>query len=237
MYGRFPVPVGSGYRNGYLARPDQAGRFPTVILAPGLFGLSPAEKSLARSLARRGTAVVVLGLYPSQPRSEQDALRAYAKVDDGEAMQALDETARFLASPDLDWSHSDRIGLLGVDVGGRFSLAAAAHRPWAASVALLSTPLAGDDGRRYPVGDLLEHVGVPLLGLYGAADDLIDREAVDDAQNRNPSGSWLLYEGAGHGFYDAASPDYHPAAAADATTRLVSFFARTLPPPETADLG
>ncbi len=237
MYGRFPVPVGAGYRNGYLARPDKAGRYPTVILSPGLGGMTSAEKSLARALSRRGVAVVVLDLYPNRPTSPDAALRAYAGVGDGEALRAIEETVRFLSSPDVDWSHPQRLGLLGVDVGGRLSLIAATRRDWAGAVALISTPLIGDESREYPVSDLLNHIGFPVLGLYGAADPLIDTTTVDEAQDRNPSGSWLLYEGVGHGFYDAAAPDYDPAAAVDATNRLASFFAQTLPPPETPDLG
>ena len=33
MYGNLTVSVGSGYRGGYLARPDQAGRWPVVVVA------------------------------------------------------------------------------------------------------------------------------------------------------------------------------------------------------------
>ncbi len=54
MYGPLSVSVGAGYRRGYLARPDQAGRFPTVILSPDLDGLGAHEKHVARRLARRG---------------------------------------------------------------------------------------------------------------------------------------------------------------------------------------
>lgn len=237
MYGGFPVPVGSGYRNGYIARPDKAGRFPTVLVVPGLLGLSAHEKAVARALARRGIATIVVGCYPAQPAGDDHALRLYNQLDDGEAVRVLDETVQFLASPDVDWSIAGRHGVLGVDVGGRFALLAGATRPWVSGVALMSTPLTGDEGRRHQVADVLEHLATPVLALYGAADPLIAPETVDEAQRRNQAGSWLLYENAGHGFADEGSPDYDRAAAADAIARLIQFFTATLPAPEVPDLG
>ncbi len=238
MYGAFPVPVGSGYRSGYLARPDKAGRYPTVLLLPGLEGTTAHEKSVARGFARKGIATVVVDLYPPDAGTgHATGIAAYNALTDGEALRSLDEAAQFLESPDVDWSQSDRLGLLGFDVGGRFALIAAAHRAWAASAAVISTPLTGDEQRRYPVADMLEHVPVPVLGLYGAADDLIAAESVDEAQSRNQSGSWLLYEGAGHAFYDEAADEFDPAAAADASTRLAGFFTQTLPAAVLSELG
>ena len=76
-----------------------------------------------------------------------------------------------------------------------------------------------------------------MLGLYGAEDELIDTGTVDEAQRRNASGQWLLYEGAGHGFLDIEGENYHADAAADAAQRLIQFFAATLPPATVEELG
>jgi dienelactone hydrolase len=87
------------------------------------------------------------------------------------------------------------------------------------------------------VADMLNHVAVPVLGLYGSADQLIAAETVDAAQDRNQNGQWLLYEGAGHNFIDEGSSEYDPASAGDAESRIIQFFQSTLPKPETVDLG
>lgn len=236
MYGAFPVPVGSGYRRGYGARPDKAGRYPTVIVVPGIDGTTANEKSFARGLARRGIAAVVVDLY-SSTGTGRSGLDSYNSLDDGEALRSLDETAGFLESPDVDWSLAQRVGVLGFDVGGRFALITAAHRQWVAAAAVVSTPLTGDEHRRFPIADMLAHLAVPVLGLYGANDSLIAVETIDEAQSRNGSGSWLLYDGAGHAFYDEAADEFDPAAAADATARLTGFFAQTLPAAVLAELG
>jgi carboxymethylenebutenolidase len=237
MYGALAVSVGAGYRRGYLARPDQAGRFPVVILTPDLDGLGAHERNIARRLARQGIAVLVVDLYRSQPRDQQEALAAYDTLTDGEAIRTIDETYDYLRSEDIDWAHTDKVGLLGLDIGGRFSLIDAAHRRWVGATAVVSTPLTGDEDRQFQAAEILRHLSVPVLGLYGADDHLIDRDTVDEAQNRNPSGQWLLYEGANHAFIDEESPDYHEASAEDALIRLSEFFLHHLPPASKVTLG
>ncbi|HSJ27917.1 MAG TPA: dienelactone hydrolase family protein [Acidimicrobiia bacterium] len=237
MYGPLAVSVGAGYRNGYLARPDQAGRFPTVILAPDLDGLGAHEKHVARRLARHGLAVLAVDFYVDPPSDRTGALAAYHALSDGEAMRTLDETYDYLRSDDIDWAHTERVGLLGLDVGGRFSLISAAHRRWVGGAAVVSTPLTGDEDRRFQVADVLRHIGVPVLGLYGRDDDLIDTDSVDEAQDRNVTGQWLLYEGAGHAFLDEVGDDYDEASAEDAIARLTEFFTTNLPAKAELALG
>lgn len=237
MYGPIPVSVGAGYRRGYLSRPDQAGRFPTVILTPDLDGLGPHEKHVARRLARRGVAVLVVDLYRSRPTDRTGALEAYHRLTDAEAMRTIDETYQYLRAEDMTWAHTTRIGLLGLDVGGRFSLIDAAHRPWVGSAAVVSTPLTGDEERGFQTAEILRHLAVPILGLYGSEDELVDPETVDEAQTRNPTGTWLLYDGAGHSFLDEVGPGYHEASAEDALVRLAGFFVANLPAKEEVLLG
>ena len=237
MYGTFPVPVGIGYRPGYLARPDEAGRFPVVLAFPGVGGLKSYQKELCRRLARRGFACLAVDLYPGDDGQIGDGLAAYASQSDRAISSDIDEAHEFLESEDVFWAIPDRCGVLGIDVGGRFALITGATRPWARAAVVISTPLTGDENRESQVADMLNHLAVPVLGLYGSADQLIAADTVDAAQDRNQNGQWLLYDGAGHDFIDDSSPEYDPAAAADAESRITQFFQSTLPKPETVDLG
>lgn len=232
MYGSFRVPVGSGYRPGYLARPDEAGKFPTVVALPGIGGLKSYEKELCRRLARRGFACLAVDLYPGD-----DGLTAYASQSDRAILSDIDEAHEFMESDDVFWAIPDRCAVLGIDVGGRFALIAGATRPWARAVVVVSTPLTGDENREFQVADMLNHLAVPVLAMYGTADPLIAPETIDAAQDRNQSGQWLLYDGAGHDFFDDGSPDYDAGAAADAEGRITQFLQAALPKPETVDLG
>jgi dienelactone hydrolase len=124
-----------------------------------------------------------------------------------------------------------------LDVGGRFAIAAAATRPWVKSLAVAYTPLTGDEDRGFQVASYLDNLPVPVLGLYGADDELIDAGTIDEAQRRNEHGLWLLYEGAGHGFLDVDADLYDADSAEEAFQRLIEFFKANLPQPEELDLG
>lgn len=237
MYGNLTVSVGSGYRSGYLARPDQAGSWPVTVLVHDLDGVGSHEKYLAHRLARKGIAVVAVSLYPTPVEPGAGGLDAYHDLTDAQALRVLDETHEYLSSDDIEWAQTERIGMLGLDVGGRFALITAAHRSWVGASAVVSTPLTGDEDRSFPVADMLGHLATPLLGLYGTDDELIDTDTVDEAQARNPGGQWLLYQDAGHGFLDEGRPNFDAAAYEDAVVRLANFFTQNLPPARPIDLG
>jgi len=233
LYGSWPIPVGTQHSDGYIARPDEAGKFPVVLVVPGLNGLGSFEKDICRRLARSGIAALSLDMYGSQA----DPLTAYNALTDSRAASYLDEIHEFIDSEDVTWNVSSNVGVLGMDVGGRFALMKAAKTDWVRSVAVASAPLTGDEEREFRVADYLDHLPVPVLGLYGAADELIDAGSVDEAQRRNDHGQWLLYDGAGHGFFDVEAPDFDQAAADDAFARIVAFFQATLEPAIVEDLG
>ncbi|HLF43420.1 MAG TPA: dienelactone hydrolase family protein [Acidimicrobiia bacterium] len=233
MYGACPIPMGTGHRTGYLARPDTAGRFPVTFVLPSLDGLGSFEKDLCRRLARNGILAISLDFY----RQAGDPLDGYNTLSDARAIADLDELHAYVVSDDLEWAVGDEIAMLGVDVGGRFGLISAATRPWVRSLVLAYTPLTGDEDREYQVADFLDHLPVPVLGLYGADDDLVHPSTVDEAQNRNQHGQWLLYPGARHRFLDIDALDYNASASEDAMGRILAFLKETLPPAIEEELG
>lgn len=233
MYGAWPIPVGTQHSDGYIARPDEAGKFPVVLVVPDLNGMGSFEKDICRRLARSGIAALSLDLY----RSSSDPLTAYDDLTDARAASDLDEIHEFIQSDDVDWNVSSQVGIFGADVGGRFALMKAATREWVRSVAVCGTPLTGDEDREFQIAQYLDNLPVPVMGLYGAEDELIDPGSVDEAQRRNEHGQWLLYEGVGHGFLDVDAPGFDQAAADDAFARLVAFFQATLDPAVVEELG
>lgn len=233
MYGPLPIPVGASHRTGYIARPDEAGKVPVVFVVPDLDGMGSFEKDLCRRLAREGFAALTIDLYGGTG----EPLDLYNSLSDARALAILDELHQFVVSDDVGWNVEERMGILGIDVGGRFAIIKAATREWVRSLALCSTPLTGDEEREHQVAEYLDHLPVPVLGLYGADDDLIDAESVDEAQRRNDHGQWLLYESLGHGFLDIDGDDFDQSAADDAFARLVAFFRGSLAKAEIEDLG
>jgi carboxymethylenebutenolidase len=233
MYATWPIPVGASHRNGYIARPDESGKVPVVFVIPDLDGMGSFEKDICRRLAREGFAALSIDLYGK----EGDALDLYHEMTDDRALYVLDELHQYVVSDDIDWNVEGRVGILATDVGGRFGLIKAATRDWVRSLALCYTPLTGDEEREHQVADYLDHLPIPVLGLYGAEDELIDTSTVDEAQRRNDHGQWLLYEGVGHGFLDIDGDNFDQSAADDAFARLVAFFRASLEKVQIEDLG
>jgi carboxymethylenebutenolidase len=233
MYGAIPVPVGAAHRNGYLSRPDESGKVPVVFVLPDLDGLGSFEKDLCRRLAREGFAALSVDVYGSKG----DGIDLYNETTDESILHVIDELHQFVVSDDVAWNVEDQVGILACDVGGRFGLIKAATREWVESLVLCYTPLTGDEERGHQVADYLDHLPVPVLGLYGAQDELIDTSTVDEAQRRNDHGQWLLYEGAGHGFLDIDGDGFDQGAADDAFARILAFFKATLADPQIEDLG
>lgn len=233
MYGPWPIPVGAQHRAGYIARPDEAGKFPVVFVIQDINGMNSFEKDLCRRLARRGFAAVTLDMY----REAGDPVDAYISLRDSRALADLDELHEFVLSDDVDWNVSGDVGILATDVGGRFGLIAAANRDWVKSLVVAYSPLTGDEDREKQVADYLDHLPIPVLGLYGAEDDLIATATVDEAQRRNDHGQWLLYRDADHGFLDIDHENFDQAAADDAMARIFAFFEATLDERIVEDLG
>ena len=212
LYGGYDFPRGSGRWPGYLARPDQAGQFPAVlVLADG--GLKAIHKDLCRRLARHGLAALAV-----DPGSATD----YAV---GHVAQAHG----FLMSADVNWVIKQQLGIIAFGEAGVPAVVYAADHPEVRAVSMISTVLR-DDGA---VVSALERLAVPVLGLYGAVD--APGSGVDDG--RLLRGSFVTYSGVGGGFMDDGAVDYDAAASADALRRLIDFFARFLPAPLIDNLG
>jgi carboxymethylenebutenolidase len=158
-------------------------------------------------------------------------------ADDERVGVDLDETQQFLASDDIDWTYPDAIGLVGIGSGGRSALIHAAYRPWVRAVVTVGGPLSGDEETDHPVLGLLPHIVAPVLGLYGAEDESVPSALVDEAHGFTPRGQWLLYAGAGTGFWDIDSIGYDQGAAEDAEARITAFLLAALPAAKVEDLG
>ena len=233
LYRDFAMPTGARFTTGYLARPDRIGAYPLVVLLPALRGITPFVKDLARRLARNRYAVLVpdltRGNHPGPDASSEDLVAAYRRVRGRRALADIDDAVAFAFIDSAGWAKEGRVGVVGIDVGGRFAITYAAHRQrLVGALCVAYAPLAGDEDRELQVADALEMLPMAVLGLYGAEDGLVPVEGVDEAQRRNPHGKWILYEGVGHDFLDDDSNSYHSGAAGDTLVRLLALLAATL---------
>ncbi len=211
---------------GTFPAPTKPGRFPVVLVFPGARGpLLRGEIPCPAIWPATGSRAVVVELFAV---AGDDALAAYSETSDREVMVMLEETYEFLQSDDVFWA------LAGEGWAARY------RRRWSAGLDRgRHATLGGFGGRgrpprlratrsasiRWPT--YLGSLPVAVLGLYGESDQLIDNDTVDEAQNRNGHGTWLLYEGAGHDFWNEESPEFDSGAGADMSARLLEFFRST----------
>ena len=85
-------------------------------------------------------------------------------------------------------------------------------------------------GGGMPSAEELGAITCPVMGSYGATDESIPADQVDmlrsTLEGRVPT-DVVLYEGAGHSFFNAGEA-FHAASAADAWQRTLSWFGEHL---------
>ena len=228
-YGRFhlPAPIGA------------AASYPGLVLVHDVWGRTEHSRALGHGLAQAGFAVVEVDLYRAMPNPRvEDPGERIRSLDDREILADLDAAADWLACESV--CRGRRIGVIGVCMGGTFSLLAACQSPRFAAAApfygLLSYDHGlhlGPEGRdrvRKPSSPIesAPRLRMPLLASFGCEDSFVPESDIDLLElGLARSGSFYRvdrYAGAGHAFLNATRPDaYRPEAAALALGRVVDF--------------
>lgn len=228
LYGSYRLPVGRDLP-AYIARPDLSGSFPTIVVAHGAWGLTSHVKAVCRRLARYGFAAICPDLYHRGLRSRLDdraeADDRWSAIPDGRAVRDLVEAFDNAAAPGTEWADGARVGVLGLGAGGGPALAAAPRIETLGAMALVCAPVTADG---------LAAAGVPVLGVFGADDEIVAAEDVRAARDAAGRGEFAFYGGVGHDFLDEMRDGYDHASAEDAYTRIIGFFESRLAAPVTA---
>jgi carboxymethylenebutenolidase len=123
-------------------------------------------------------------------------------------------------------------GRYGFCWGGRITWLYAAHNPKVKAGAAWYGRLVGQTGELTPANpiDLASALTVPVLGLYGGADQGIPLDTVEKmraALATGRSGSEIVvYKEAPHGFNADYRPSYRKDAATEGWTRMLAWFKR-----------
>jgi len=232
--GEVKVPVKDGEIPAYRAMPASGAPHPVVLVVQEIFGVHEHIKDICRRLAKAGYFAVAPELYTrqgdvSQIKDIQEILTiVVSKVPDAQVMSDLDATAAWAALT----GHADaaRMGVTGFCWGGRIVWLYCAHNPSLKAGIAWYGRLAGqasDLTPKHPV-DIAASLEVPVLGLYGGADQGIPLQTVEQmraALERGKSGSQIVvYEDAPHGFNADYRPSYRKDAASDGWKRMLAWF-------------
>jgi carboxymethylenebutenolidase len=232
--GEVKVPVTDGQIPAYRAMPATGGPFATIVVIQEIFGVHEHIKDLCRRLAKAGYFAVAPALYarqgdPSQYKEIPDIIKnVVSKVPDAEVAADIDAT--------VDWAKASgkadtaRLGVTGFCWGGRQTWLYSIHNPAVKASVAWYGPLAGTTDELHPkrVLDLVADIKVPVLGLYGAADQGIAVADVEKMQTElkqlNKPCEIVLYADTPHGFNADYRPTYRPEQAKDGWTRMQAWF-------------
>ncbi len=207
---------------GYLAIPASTPA-PAVLVIQEWWGLNPHIKDVANRFAQAGFVALAPDLYHGAVTTEPTEARKLAMaLDRGTALSELDVAARHLL--DLDSSSGQKVGIVGFCMGGGIAQSFAAHNALnGAAISFYGSPISDAEAAQ---------VHGALLTIWGAADrayPLPRTEQLEQAltaagvPNRR-----LVYEGAGHSFFNDTRASYHADAAQDAWQQSLEWFATYL---------
>jgi carboxymethylenebutenolidase len=234
--GEVAIPVKDGQMPAYRAMPAAAGPFPVVLVVQEIFGVHEHIKDVCRRLAKAGYFAVAPELYARQGdvsrlKDVQEILSTVvSKVPDAQVMSDLDAAVAWAGR--TGQADTSRLAITGFCWGGRITWLYCAHNPKVNAGAAWYGRLVGQPSEVMPAypADIAAALAVPVLGLYGGADQGIPLDTVETMRTglaAGRSGSEIVvYPDAPHGFHADYRPSYRKEAAEDAWRRMLDWFKR-----------
>lgn len=220
----------------YVARPKAPGRFPVVIVVNEVFGIHDYIKDTCRRLAKLGYVAIAPAFFvrvadPAPLTDMAAVIKIVSQASDPQVMGDVGAAIAFLKR--APYADAGKIAITGFCWGGGVTwLACEQFRELRCGVAWYGrmVPAAGESGnprRLWPI-ERVDHLTVPVLGLYGAKDALAAevpamRAALAKAGKTNSQ--IIVYPDAGHGFHADYRDSYIRADADDGWKRMLAFFA------------
>ena len=217
-------PSGNGTIKGYLARPAQSGKLPTVLVIHENRGLNPYIEDVARRLAlEKFVAFAPDGLTSvgGYPGNDEKGAALFREVDGKKMTEDFVAAAKWLkARPDS----TRKLGAVGFCFGGGMvnQLAVRLGADLNAGVAFYGRQAGADD---------VPKISAPLLLHYAGNDQGVNAgiAAYEAALKANKKTYALyMYEGKQHGFHNDTTPRYDEASAKLAWTRTLEWFDKYL---------
>jgi carboxymethylenebutenolidase len=230
--GEVKIKVADGTIPAYRAMPAKGGPFPIVLVVQEIFGVHEHIKDICRRLAKLGYLAVAPALYAREGdvigmTDMSQIMAVVAKVPDKQVMSDLDATASWAGHNKGD---SKRMAVTGFCWGGRITWLYAEHNPHLKAATAWYGPLNRPTTAMTPSNppDGLKELKVPVLGLYGAADQGIpvaDVEKMRDAlKATGKPAEFVIYPDTPHGFNADYRPSYRAEAAKDGWKRMLAWF-------------
>ncbi len=223
-YVSVPSPRGNGSIRGYLVRPPNATKLPSVLVIHENRGLNPYIEDVARRLAVADfvafapDGLTSVGGYPGD---DEKGAALFAKVDRAKMMEDFLAAAMWLKSR-LD--STGKLGAVGFCFGGGIvnQLAVRMDSDLAAAVPFYGVqPSAADTAKiKAPINAQYAGLDTRITGGWPAFDAALTLAHVTHEGH--------IYKGANHGFHNDTTPRYDEAAAREAWQRTLDWLNKYL---------
>jgi carboxymethylenebutenolidase len=217
-------PSGKDTIEGFLAVPEQPGRYPGVIVIHEWWGLNDWVKEQTQKIAEQGYVVLAVDLYRGKTTTDpNEAHELMRGLPQDRAVRDMQAAFDYLAArKDVN----GRIGSVGWCMGGGYSLQLAIHQPRLLACVVNYGALPTDPND-------IQQIGAPVLGNFGGQDHGITPADVKAFQKSLTAlGRYVdikIYDDAGHAFENPNNQaGYKPADAADAWARTIAFLKKAL---------
>ena len=233
--GAIQIRTRDGQIPAYRARPEKGRALPVVLVVQEIFGVHEHIKDICRRLAKLGYLAIAPELYARQgdvsKMTDIDEIRkVVSQVADAQVLADLDAAATW--AKESGEGNVERLGVTGFCWGGRIVWLYAAHNAQVkAGVAwygrLVGAPTTLQP--KHPI-DVASSLKAPVLGLYGAEDQGIPLDTVEQMKTAlraaGATSEIVVYPNVGHAFYADYRPSYRKEAAEDGWKRLQEWLKR-----------
>lgn len=217
----------------YMAHPAQGNQWPLILVVQEIFGVHEHIKDVCRRLAKLGYLAITPELFFRQgdvtnlKEISEIISTVVSKVPDAQVMADLDATIAWVEERSM--VESGKVGITGFCWGGRITWLYAAHNPNVKAGVAWYGKLEGNRTELQPAHpvDVAPTLNVPVLGLYGEADQGIPPESVERMRKALPPGlasEIVIYPDTPHAFFADYRPSYRKHAAEDGWRRLQAWF-------------
>jgi carboxymethylenebutenolidase len=242
------VPAGRGTpassMRAWLARPQQSGTWPAVLIGFEMFGITGFLRDVAGRFAAAGYLALVPDYYHWQSAAgepvdlaadEAGRSRGLELINGLDRAQVRADAAACAAALAARPESSGRLAVFGMSAGGHISFYAGTQLPLDALVLLypgwLATAGTGlsQPGPLLGLAGELAGQGTPLLMLAGADDHLYGPGELGQIEAALAAAGvqheLVVYPATPHGFFCPERDTYRPAQAADAWARTMRLLA------------
>ena len=232
--GEVQIPTADGQIPAYRAMPESGKSFPVALVVQEIFGVHEHIKDVCRRFAKLGHMAIAPELYARQgdvsklKDINEVISKVVSKVPDAQVMSDLDATVAWAKKSGN--GDTAKLGITGFCWGGRIVWLYAAHNPQLKAGVAWYGRVVGKPNELQPKNpvDVAASIKAPVLGLYGADDQGIPLDTVEQMrQALKKSGTpseIIVYPATPHGFHADYRPSYRKEQAQDGWKRLQEWF-------------